>query len=335
MRKLLLGLVSIFTLGIAAGCNQTEQVDVSSDKNVEAETYHIKLGHVLDSRHPYHLGAEKWKELIEEKSEGRIKIDLFHSSQIGGESQLQEGMRGNTIQAAIIGSTLGMLDSAFYVNDLPYVYDTAEEAHKKLDGELGTELFSRLDAKGLKGLAWWEQGYRNVSTTNKPVHKPEDLKGLKIRVPETHTYIDTFNVLGANAITIPFAELFTALESKVVDGQENPIAQIYTSKLYEVQNHVSLTEHFYGTAALVISLDFYNSLPDDLKKIVDEASIEARDYEREQSAIQSKEFIAELKAAGVNVIEDIDKEAFKEATKSVIEMNEEAIGKDILELLRK
>lgn len=345
MKKVFSGILLALIFALVVGCSGSGGSDSGSGADTngggegtggdsEQETFHIKMGHVLDSKHSYHLGAEKWKEIIEERSEGRIKVDLFHSSQLGGESQLQDAMVANTVQAALLGSTLGMIDPAFHVNDLPYVYDTVEEAHEKLDGELGTELFSRLDSKGLKGLAWWEQGYRNISTTSVAVNTPEDVNGLKLRVPETSTYVETFEALGANPVVIPFAELYSALEQKVVDGQENPIAQIYTSKLYEVQDYVSLTEHFYGAAPLVMSQKFYDSLPDDLKQIIDEASIEARDYNREQAALQAKEFVKDIEASGTTVIE-VDKEAFKEATKSVIENNVDVIGQDIIDLLNK
>ncbi|MBP1931029.1 DctP family TRAP transporter solute-binding subunit [Ammoniphilus resinae] len=343
MKKFLLGSVAISLLGTVLGCSsdtklaaqqQPAQAGSAATPSAPDKTYTIKLGHVLAETHPYQIGAEKWKELIEEKSNGKIKVELYHSSQLGGERQLQEGVQANTVQAALIGSTLGMLEPAFLINDLPFVYENAEVARKNLDGELGTKLFSLLDDKGIKGLAWWEQGYRNVTTTDKPVRKPEDLQGLKIRVPEIETYIDTFNTLGANAVTIPFAELFSAMEQGIVDGQENPVAQIFTSAFYEVQKYVSLTEHFYGPAALIISQKFYNNLPEDLQKIIDEASIEARDYQRQVVTDQSDQYVADLKAKGMTVIDDVDKVAFREATKSVHEKYASKIGQDILDLVK-
>jgi len=343
MKKFLLGSIAISLLGTVLGCSsdtkpasqqQPAQSGTATAQNVPDKTYTLKMGHVLAETHPYQIGAEKWKELIEEKSKGRIKVDVYHSSQLGGERQLQEGVQGNTVQAALIGSTLGMLEPAFLVNDLPYVYENAEVARKNLDGELGTKLFSLLDDKGIKGLAWWEQGYRNVTTANKPVRKPEDLQGLKIRVPETETYIETFNTLGANAVTIPFSELFNAMEQGIVDGQENPVAQIFTSAFYEVQKYTSLTEHFYGPAALIISQKFYDSLPEDLQKVIDEASIEARDYQRQVVTEQTNQYIADLKAKGMTIIEDVDKAAFREATKSVHEKYASKIGQDILDLVK-
>lgn len=343
-RIVILMFIVIF-LVLVSGCNENassneQQVDNNSDENVSSNTsdspeaYHIQFAHILAEDHPYHIAAEKWKEIVETESDGRITVDLYPNSQLGGERDLQEGLQYNSVQAAIIGGTLGILEPAFLAIDLPFAFEKAEDAHAKLDGELGNKLFELIEEQGIKGLAWWENGFRNITHSDKPIRTPQDVQGMKIRVPEVQAYVSTFETLGANPTPMPLAELFTSLEQGVIDGQENPIPIIYTSKFYEVQDYVSLTRHFYGPAPLVMSLEFYNSLPNDLQAIIDEASVEVRDYERQLVAEQTEEYKNELEANGMTIIEDVDIEAFRKATEPVYDEFQNVIGKEILDLLR-
>lgn len=186
----------------------------------------------------------------------------------------------------------------------------------------------------MKGLAYWENGFRHITNSVRPIKTPDDLKGIKLRVPENKVSISIFRALGAAPTPIPSPEVFTSLEQKVVDGQENPIANIYSSKYHEVQKHMSLTGHMYGATPFVMSLSFYDSLSDDLKKVVDKAAVAARDHNRKLIQDNEAKMLEEIKKAGVEVIE-VDRALFQAQTKAVYTEMESVIGKELIDTLLK
>lgn len=300
----------------------------------ENAKYMVKFGHVLNTSHHYQATAIKWKELVEEKSEGRINVEVYPGGQLGGERDLLEGLQYNTLQAAFIGGTIANVEPKFYVLDMPFVFANHADSRRKLNGELGRKLFEALPQHGIKGLAWTESGFRNITNSKKPIKLPSDLQGLKIRVPENQAYVATFKSLGVNPTPIAFPELFTALEQGVVDGQENPIPIIYSSKFQEVQNHLSMTGHLYGPGPMLMNLGFYDSLPADLQKAIDEASEEARSFQADLIDKQEQQMLNELEADGVKVVHNIDKAPFKDLTVPVYDQYENTIGTEIMELVR-
>jgi TRAP-type transport system periplasmic protein len=340
---------AVFTMAIGvAGCGASQTAaptpkspnpatpanNTSPAPTTDKKNFVIKLGHVVAPEHPYQKGAEKFKEIVESKSNGRIKVQIYPSSQIGDEKKLVESMRNGTVEMGIIGGTMGIVEPKFLVADLPFAFKDAEHAYKALDGDLGNYLFKLLPDKNLKGLAFWENGFRDVTNSKRPIKTPDDLKGLKIRVPENKASLMTFQALGANATPMSFSELFQALESKVVDGQENPIANTHSSKFNEVQKYFALTGHQYGSAPVIMSLSFYNSLPEDLKKVVDDAAIEARDYERKVNQDNEAKLLADLKTKGMEVTE-VDKKLFMDKVDSVYKEFEPIVGKDLIDMIRK
>lgn len=341
MVKRLFTVCLILAITVIAACGDKGNTEAAvGDKTGENVTkddkvYTVRFGHVSGLTSHYHKGAEKWKELLEKNSNGRLKVEIFGNSQLGGEKELVEGMRANTIQAAVIGATLPIIEPKFFILDMPYLFEDYNDAHEQLLGELGTKLFDSLPAHGLKGGAWTENGFRAITNSKKPINTPEDLKGLKIRTPENKAYVSTFKLLGANPTPLPFPELFNALEQGVVDGQENPLPQIHANKFHEVQDHITLSHHLYGPAPIIVSLKFYDSLPDDLKKIIDDAAVDTAKYQWDVVQQQEEEILKELKASGMQVVENVDKQKFRQLTPGAYDEFESVVGKDIMDLVRK
>ena len=211
----------------------------------------IRVGHVLAPTHPYQLGLEKFSELVSEKTGGKVKVEVFHSSQLGNERDLIEGLQLGTVEMCIVSTApLSNFTTQFNVFDLPFIFSETQKTREILDGPIGQEILDTLDAQGIVGLCYFENGFRNVTNNVRPITKPEDLKGLKIRTMESPIHMASFRAMGANPTPMALGELFTALQLGTVDGQENPLAIINTSKFYEVQKFLSITEHFYALRVL-------------------------------------------------------------------------------------
>src|SRR5699024_5676593 len=181
--------------------------------------------------HPYTKGLEEFSRLVSEKSDGQVTVDHFHSSQLGDERDMIEGLQLGTLEMALVSTApLSSFTKDFLVFDLPFIFEDSQAARNVLDGEIGEELFEKLDDQFIIGLAYWENGFRSVSNSRGPVEKPEDMKGLKIRTMENPVHMASFRAMGASPTPMAFGELFTALQQKTIDGQENPLPIVDTSK---------------------------------------------------------------------------------------------------------
>ena len=189
--------------------------------------------------HPQGLGAKKFADLVEQKSGGKIKVRVFPGGQLGGDLQNVSALQGGTLDLMVLnaGLLVGIVKD-FAVLDLPFLFNTAEEADAVVDGPVGTKLFENLPDKGLVGLGYFELGFRNVTNSKRPIVKAEDFQGIKLRVLQSPLFIDLFNTLGANTVAMPFPEVYTALEQRVIDGQENPVTVIFDTKFQEVQKYL-------------------------------------------------------------------------------------------------
>lgn len=270
-----------------------------------AKTYTIKMAYVVPETQSTHIAAaEVFKPYVEEASEGRIKVELYPNGQLGGDRQAIESVQLGTVHMTIPAvAVLSGFEPKFQVFDLPFVFKSKEAAYKALDGELGDRLAALLIPLGMRNLAFAENGFRHVSNNKGPITKPEDLAGFKIRTMENPVHMATFKALGANPTPISFGELYTALQQKVVDAQENPIPLVYTSKFYEVQKYYSLTGHVYAATVVLVNDAFFTSLPEDLQDILVEGAVRYRTYQRELSQKQDEEMIAKLREAGMEVNE--------------------------------
>ena len=254
-------------------------------------------------------------------------MEIYSNSALGGERELAESMQLGTLDMALIPGCAVSFNPKWGLIDLPYLFESREVAHAVLDGEIGKELAADMpEETGLRLLAYWENGFRNMTNSKAPINGPEDVKGVTIRVPETEVYVSFFSELGANVVTMSFSELYTALQQKTVDGQENPTALIATNKLYETQKYMSLTEHIYGPSELCFSEKIWKTLPADLQEIIQKCAEDARDYERQCCADLEQSYLDEIEAAGTTVNKDIDKSQFKPYAEKVYEQYKDAYG---------
>ncbi len=222
----------------------------------------LKLGHVAPTDEPYHQAAEKFAELVKKNTGGAVEIQIFPNSLLGGQRELLEGLQLGSVDITL--TTAAVLSSFLpktQVIELPFMFRDSEHVYKVVDGPLAKEIYEGDEKKKMKVIDTWENGFRIITNIVRPIEKPEDMKGVKIRVMENKMYIEMFKALGANPTPMARGELFTGLQTKVVDGQENPLGQIYTSRFYEVQKYISLTGHTYSPEAVVFSLATWKKIP--------------------------------------------------------------------------
>lgn len=271
--------------------------------------------------HPQGQGAQKFAELVGEKSGGKIKVRLFPGGSLGGDLQTVSALQGGTLDLTVLNSgILAAQVPEFAMLDFPYLFNDTKEAHAVIDGQVGQQLYSRLENKGLIGLGYWDLGFRNLTNTTRPVTKPEDMQGLKIRVIQSPIYLETFKALGANPVPMPFPEVYTALEQHTVDGQENPYTVILGSKFFEVQKYLSSTNHIYNPQSFVISQKTWQKLNEDERALVREAAQEDQTFQREVTAQAQSQAAEKLKQEGIasNEIDAQEIERFRDKVKPVV-----------------
>ncbi len=291
----------------------------------------LKLGHAVAVEHPYHLGAVKFSELVSQRTKNRVKIDVYPSTQLGNERDMVEGLQLGTIDLVVTSTgPLGGFVPKMFVVDLPFLFRDREHAYKVLDGPMGKDLFDAFSPKGIKGLAFWENGFRQITNNVRPIEKPEDLKGIKIRTMENKVHLASFRAFGASPTPMAWSEVYTALQQKTIDAQENPIAIIYHQKIAEVQKYLTLTGHFYSPTPLLMSFKAFNSLPKNFQKIFEDTAIECATYERNLLRDSEAKQIAELKAKGMQVSTP-NKKPFQDAAASVYKEFEAQFGKETID----
>ncbi|KKM11400.1 hypothetical protein SY88_09240 [Clostridiales bacterium PH28_bin88] len=336
MKKVLVvALVLVLVAGLITGCGGGgKQPAGDAGKQPDAgkkEPLVLKAGHSVAETHPYHLGLVKFKELVEQYTNGEVQLQIFANSSLGAERELVEGMQIGSVDV-VLSSTgpIGGFAPLMGVVDLPFLFRDEQHAYKVLDGPIGDKLMGELEKAGIIGLAFWENGFRNVTNNKREVKKPEDLKGLKLRTMENPVHMAAFKQLGADPTPMAFSELFTALQTGAMDGQENPIPIIYNNRLYEVQKYLSLTGHFYSPSPLMISKLTWDKLSNEQKEAFKKAGKEAGAYERNLIAQQTAEQVDKLKEKGM-VVTEVDKSLFLEATKPVYQQFESKFGKDLID----
>ncbi len=324
-KVLALTLATIMCASVFAGCGKKAEPapapapggDTPQTEAPAGEEYKMIAGTSTPDSHPYVLGMNKIAELLSEKSGGALTLDVFGNSQLGSERDLIEGLQLGSVQMTCVSTApLSGFTDMFLVFDLPFLFETTEIARAVCDSEVGSEILASVEAQGLVGLAWFENGFRNVTNNKKSIEKPEDLKGMKIRTMENQMHMAAFSIMGADPTPMAMGEVFTALQQGTIDAQENPVPIIETNKFDEVQKYISLTGHLYSPTPVFISKDYFDALPAEYQAIVKEAAQEAAPYEREQIDIQTKEGLTALEGRGM-IANSPDKALFQEATKSV------------------
>ncbi len=287
----------------------------------------LRFGYEAPRSDTQHTAAKKFNDLLKEKSKGEIKLSLFPDSTLGNAQTMIGAVRGGTIDIEMSGSpNFSGLEPKLNVIDIPFIFKNREHAYAVLDGEIGQGLLKDLEAQGLKGLAFWEVGFRSFTNSKHPVKSPEDIKGLKVRTNQNPMYIQAFTLLGANPVPMPLSELYTALETRAVDAQEHPIGIFWSAKLYEVQKHLSLTNHGYTPLIVVMNKAKFDSFSPELQQAILDSAKEAGNYQRQLNLENEKDIITKLQKAGIEVIEEVDNKPFKaiieaDVRKAFIEKN--------------
>jgi TRAP-type transport system periplasmic protein len=302
----------------------------------EIQEHTFKLPVVQAADHPHGLGAKRFAEIVAAKSGGKIKVRVFPGGTLGGDLQSISALQGGTVEMTMVSTGLlaGQIKE-FAAFDLPFMFKDPREVYAVLDGPIGQQLLDKLPEKGLIGLGYWDYGFRHLTNNRRQVAKLEDISGLKVRVLQIPIFIDLFNTLGANSVPMAFPELYTALETGAVDGQENPLSTIVTAKFYEVQKHVSLTRHVYNSLAVIFSKKIWDKLSDEERTILQEASNEAKQYERELSQQKDAEALTFLKGEGVEVsdIAPAEFERMRTAVQGVTDKHTQEIGPDLVKAM--
>jgi tripartite ATP-independent transporter DctP family solute receptor len=293
----------------------------------------IKAGIGLNEDHPQGQGLKKFAELVDQKSGGKLKVQNFYAAQLGDDQKMTDALKAGTQEITIPSTSplVGMVKE-FGIFDFPFLFNNGEEADKVLDGPVGQKVMEKLPEHGLVGLTYWENGFRNLTNSKRPVATAADFNGLKIRTMQNQVHLEAFQALGANPTPMAFSEVFTALESKTVDGQENPLATIESNKFYEVQPYLSLTQHVYTPFAFLVSKKFWDQLSDEEKKIIQDSAIEAGAFQRELNRSVNGEALERLKTAGMqaNEVTAEAKAEMNEIVKPVIDKFAKEIGQDLV-----
>jgi TRAP-type transport system periplasmic protein len=285
--------------------------------SAQAQTVKLTLGHGAAPGNPRHEASVKFAEVLKARTAGRIEVQVAPSAQLGDDAAMLTALRTGALDMS--ANSQGAVANAvpeYAAFGMPFLFASLPQAWKLLDGPLGKELAERSAEKGLIVLGYWDNGVRHMSNSKRPLLKPEDLKGLKMRTPPDAVTVDIMQALGAEAQQIKFAELYVALQQGVVDGQENPLMNIYASKLYEVQKYISLTGHKYEMTPFLMGKRTWDKLSEADRKAVMEAAAEATAMQRKLSQESDEKLVAELKAKGVHV-DSVDKAAFERGTAAV------------------
>jgi len=310
----------------------------SSESKAAAQPVKIlKISNGINEQHPTYLACLKFKELVESKLPGKYEVQVYANAQLGDDVRATEGVRMGTLEmVATSASPLTGLIPELNVFDLPFVITSYKAADAIYEGPVGAKLGALLEPKGIKLLAYYENGFRQLTNSVREIKSPADLRGLKIRTMQNPIHLEAFRALGANPTPMPFSEVFTAMQQRTIDGQENPIPTIYLSKFYEVQKFTSLTGHVYGPHILLINKNIFDSFPANDQKIILAAAQESARYQREVNRKMASDQIAELRKAGMTVTELSAEQlkAFQDATASVYASWEPKIGKALLDEFR-
>ncbi|MEW6622322.1 MAG: TRAP transporter substrate-binding protein [Bacillota bacterium] len=312
---LVLLLIGFMVLVVGCGENKTKPQDTNGKKQVA-----LKLGHVTQTSHPYHIAALAFKEKVESATDGRISIEIYPARQLGGDRDMLEQIQNGSLDMGLISSAIfsgftPLLDGL----QLPFLMENYDVLHKAVKTDEAKALLAGLEEINVKGLAFYDAGFRHFVTVNKPINEPSDLRGVKLRVVESPLMLDIFNTLGASPTPMPYGEIYSALQTGVIDGLEMDLSAIWAEKHFEVANYVALSSHFSFPTVNIMHLHKWNSLSDEDKQIIAEAAWEAIDENMGLLRDIDEKMLNNIKGEGVDVrvIEDLG--PFIEETKSVYE----------------
>ncbi|MGD1823354.1 MAG: TRAP transporter substrate-binding protein [Pleomorphochaeta sp.] len=303
---------------------------VFAQGSTEAKKMTLKLGFSSPESNPWYICAEQMAEEVYEKTDGNITIELFPSEILGSDKQMAEMVKMNTLDMQIAPQgVVANYEPKLAALELPFLFDSNEAVAKLLDGPMGEELAKDLPSKGIRILAYWENGLRQTTNNVRPITTPSDFEGMKIRTPDNKMTISIFEALGANPAPLAYSELYMALSQGVFDGQENPVVNIHASKLNEVQEYISFTNHKYEGKPFIISEETWKKLSPEYQTILSDAAKKYAVINRQMFADQDKELRADLEAKGMK-LNSPDLAPFREATASVYDEWKATLGEDLI-----
>lgn len=325
MRLLITGLLAVSMIATMAGCKRTNSSGGANGGGAVEEdvsgSYTIRIACENSETYPSTLGLQVMKEYIEKQTDGNVKVNIYAGGQMGGEEETLEQVAQGSLEMAVASfAPVVSYDSEFEVLDIPFVYNSYQEAWMVLDSHVGTDLLDSLQDYGMIGMAFMENGFRQVTTNSSPVESAADLKGVKIRTMQNNNHMAAFSALGANPTPVSFSELYMALSQNTVDAQENPIANVTDKKLYEVQKYLSITNHIYDAVPLICNLDFFESLPGKYQGIVKTGAVLGMEYSRFCNAEREDLILEELEGYGmqINEVEAGARDEMKETAQPVV-----------------
>jgi TRAP-type transport system periplasmic protein len=337
MKKILFGLMMVIAILCLAACGSGGKEASTGTKSTSGETSGstkakvLKVGSVNNDKHTLFAGYTKFKEIVEEKTKGSVKVEIYPNGLLGNDRTMIEGLQLGTIES--VGVSTSMLANwapSMLAFDLPFTIQDEATADKVLDGSFGKKAAEQLEKENILLYGYMENGFRHLTNSKHEVKSVDDVKGLKIRTMQTPLNLATWEALGTNPTPLAYTELFTAMEQKVIDGQENPYGNMALDKFYEVQKYLTKTSHVYNPMGFVFSKKFMDTLGPEEQKVIEDAAQEASTFQRELNRKKSDEFLQTLVDNGM-VVTELSKEAakeFEESVQSVHKDFEEKIGKD-------
>ncbi|WP_376090747.1 TRAP transporter substrate-binding protein [Roseomonas sp. CCTCC AB2023176] len=324
MRRILLGACAALGLLALGG-------------TAEAQQRNIRVSNGVNQDHPVGNGVAKMAECAAQRSNGRLRVQGFWGGALGGDLQATQALRSGT-QEMVVTSTsplVGILP-ALGVFDLPFLVADEKEADALLDGRVGEDISRRLEGVGLVNLAYWENGFRNATNSRRPIQRWEDFNGVRMRVMQNNIFLDTFRNMGANAVPMAFGEVYSALETRAIDGQENPYVTIDTSKMSEVQRYLSVTRHAYTPFLVLYSKRLWDQLSAEDQATLRTCAIEGRDEQRRVSRASEAQSLANIRRAGmqVNEIAPAELERMRQQAQTVYQRHAQTIGQDVIEMVQ-
>jgi tripartite ATP-independent transporter DctP family solute receptor len=328
MRKI--GVIVVVMLGLFAGFTGIEQA------RAEQKPIEIRFGHVGFPNSLFDITASEYAKRVNAALQGRVEVKLFHSSQLGTDEVMVKGIKVGALEMFLPSTIMSTVEPAFGVFEMPYII--VNRAHMKkvsADPKVKAALLEPVPGKGMRLLAYWENGFRHVTNNVRPIVTPEDLKGIKLRIPGGVWRGKMFRAYGANPSPLPFAEVYSALQAGVMDGQENPFPQIASAKLHEVQKHLSLTGHVYTPAYPAISEAFWEKLPKDVQQSLEKIAVEVGDLARSEGERLDRELAAKL-TTGQMKMNEVNKDAFIKASAAIYDEFAKEVkgGGDLVKLIQ-
>lgn len=309
-----------------SGCGGQSKGGASG--SADSKTVVLKLGHIQSENDLWQQGALKFAEEVEKKTNGQVKVQVYPNSTLGGDRDMAEGLQVGAVDFALIAGVLGNFEPSFQILELPYLFDNEEQFRKAIYGPIGQELTDRLLKRAnIRVLAYWDRGPRQL-TSNKPINSLNDIKGLKLRVPEIPAMVETWKAMGANPTPMAWGEVYTGLQQNVIEAQENPIPFIYGGRIYEVQKYLAITNHKYEYVTIAMSNKTWEKLTPEQQKAIQEAAKVATDYENQLVKEQTDKQLKEMEAKGMKVTHP-NIEEFARAARTVHKQFADKVAPDI------